>query len=1003
MRIVLPFSFAFLFLALAADAQLSSNAYRALGQPNLIQNSLNMVQGTELYQPAALALDTRGASTHIYIADELNSRVLGWTDTAAYQIGDPPAVVLGQAGPQFTNGLGNRSVGAPVGLAVDPATGHLYVADALNNRILRFPAPFSNLTNFVPDAVIGQADFTTTGAGNSASALNQPRGMVFDAAGNLWVADTGNNRVVRFPAPVLDGRSSPQADLVVGQKDFGFSAANAGGNISASGLNSPRAIAFDQQNNLYVSDFQNARVLRFAGPVAASNPAATLVLGQVSFTSRVIANPPTANSMAGPAGLTVTANQTVYVAVPSENRALVFPLGSPANTVYGQATFNANTPNQSSQPLASRNGLYGPLDIKLDANGNVYIVDALNNRVLMYQGTSRSASEVWGQDDFTGNGKNKIKASSINSAYKIAIDYSKAPFPLYVSDTNNSRILIWKNSVTFQSGDPADLVIGQPNLTTAIPNVDNAAQTPTNTSLALPKGIAVDSVGNLYVADFGNNRVLHYPRPVDQPGRITPDFVLGQADFTSSKTAAASASTFQGPAAIALGPAGEVFIADSGNNRVLQFAPNPTTGASAIQVYGQPNLNSGAAPGSVSPQTLAGPTGIAVDSAYNLYVADTGANRVVVFVNTQGIRSNGAPAGVVYGQGSFATGGVGGGAAGLRAPLDVVVDNNGNVIVADSGNNRVMIFPSLILASPQGTPATYALGTATQNGLATPSSLSTPVGLLADRKNTLYVGDTGNNRVVHFLNFSLVANAAGFGVLSTVPVSPGSLATLKATVVPGQQGIAQAPWPNSLAGWQVTVNDTTTAPLYFVGPDAATPPNGQVNFQVPGAPPGMNRIAVRTSDTGELIAGGTFSVDTVRPGLFSQNSAGTGQGSILNQDLSLNAPGHAAARGSVAVLYGTGQGPVVPAVADGQPPSGLSYTITIPASDPPSCLAQNAICAVFGTGAFGVVQFSGLAPGFIGLWQINVQIPSNAPTGSAVPVHVVIDSRSSNTVTMAIQ
>ena len=113
---------------------MSSSAYRTLGPPNLTQNGLNLVQGTELYAPTALAIDTRNGATHIYICDLGNARVLGWNDTASYQIGDAPGVVLGQAGPQFTNGIGNHGFNQPVGLAVDPATGNLY-ADAGNNRI----------------------------------------------------------------------------------------------------------------------------------------------------------------------------------------------------------------------------------------------------------------------------------------------------------------------------------------------------------------------------------------------------------------------------------------------------------------------------------------------------------------------------------------------------------------------------------------------------------------------------------------------------------------------------------------------------------------------------------------------------------------------------------------------------------------------------------------------------------------------------------------------------
>src|SRR5262249_26889978 len=83
-------------------AQVSSSAYRVLGQPDMRRNGVNGVQGTELYSPLGIALDTRGGQTRIYVADSLNSRVLAWADVNSYQIGDPPALVLGQPGPQYS-------------------------------------------------------------------------------------------------------------------------------------------------------------------------------------------------------------------------------------------------------------------------------------------------------------------------------------------------------------------------------------------------------------------------------------------------------------------------------------------------------------------------------------------------------------------------------------------------------------------------------------------------------------------------------------------------------------------------------------------------------------------------------------------------------------------------------------------------------------------------------------------------------------------------------------
>src|SRR5439155_4505624 len=131
--------------------------------------------------------------------------------------------------------------------------------------------------------------------------------------------------------------------------------------------------------------------------------------------------------------------------------------------------------------------------------------------------------------------------------------------------------------------------------------------TPSPTSLFAPRAIALTADGALYVADAGNNRVLRYPRPVDQSGRITPDVVLGQTDFTSSNSAAVGPASLRAPSGLAVGPIGNLFVADSLNNRVLEFARSAATAAAAIRVYGQPGFNTSSPSSPVSAQTLSVP------------------------------------------------------------------------------------------------------------------------------------------------------------------------------------------------------------------------------------------------------------------------------------------------------------------------------------------------------------------------------------------------------------
>ena len=142
-----------------------------------------------------------------------------WADLNSYQSGDAPALVLGQPGAQYTSalGIGPKGLTNPLGVAVDPTTGNLYVADFGDNRVVRFPSPFVNLSRIEPDTVYGQPDFVAVTAGLSSSAMSGPRSVACDAAGNLWVSDSGNSRVLRFAASTLNSPAPVAADTVIGQ------------------------------------------------------------------------------------------------------------------------------------------------------------------------------------------------------------------------------------------------------------------------------------------------------------------------------------------------------------------------------------------------------------------------------------------------------------------------------------------------------------------------------------------------------------------------------------------------------------------------------------------------------------------------------------------------------------------------------------------------------------------------------------------------------------------
>ena len=234
------------------------------------------------------------------------------------------------------------------------------------------------------------------------------------------------------------------------------------------------------------------------------------------------------------------------------------------------------------------------------------------------------------------------------------------------------------------------------------------------------------------MADSGNNRVLRFRRPVDQTGRVNADLVLGQVDFTGS-SGGSGAGGLQSPSAVALGPDTAIFVADTGNNRVLEFAGGASSGDSAKAVFGQPSFNAALPPQSISAQTLSAPQGIYVTTSGDLYVADTGANRVLAFIDARNAPQAGAATSIVIGQYAFNVAAASAGANGLNFPRGVALDSIGNIYIADSGNNRVVIFPSLLSLALTGASASSVIGQGDLNGAApnwnTPDGLPTPEGV----------------------------------------------------------------------------------------------------------------------------------------------------------------------------------------------------------------------------------------------------------------------------------
>jgi uncharacterized protein (TIGR03437 family) len=233
-----------------------------------------------------------------------------------------------------------------------------------------------------------------------------------------------------------------------------------------------------------------------------------------------------------------------------------------------------------------------------------------------------------------------------------------------------------------------------------------------------------------------------------------------------------------------------------------------------------------------------------------------------------------------------------------------------------------------------------------------------------------------------------LVNAANLGNASTA----GSIVSLFGSgLASGIMKATGVPLPPALGTTSVQVNGIP-APLFYVSPT-------QINFQVPWEVSGQQHVSVTVTAGNQMSAPVSLNLAPLAPGIFATNGAGTGQGAVLIAgSSSLAAPvgfatgSRPAARGEYLSIYATGLGPVTSPPSSGAPSPGNS---------PPTTTTTPTV--LIGGASAPIVQFSGLAPGFVGLYQINVQVPPLATVGSQVPLVLLMGGVSSNTVTVAIQ
>ena len=966
---------------------------RVIGQDSVTITNVNpnLVEGREFDTPEGIALDTSVNPPALYVSDFGNNRVLGFKSATGFANGQPADLALGQPdlvttfaeGPSGTLATG---LSAPSGVAVD-AQGNVYVLDAGNNRILRFPKPFAQTGSQTPDLVIGQASFSTNGVnqgGISAATLALTNGrtplqafLAFDTSGNLWVSDAGNNRVLRFNANVLGSPASPgpAADLVLGQTDFEtgtYSTPDANALTSLNTFTTPSGIAFDTAGRLFVAESistRRGRILMWNPPFYPGQPASRLLAVDTNDPQ-----PPPINEFqlnVSPGGLFPIGNAIGAVDTVN-NRVLIFPPVEQwtPNTTYqaavavaGQSDFSSNSPNLGN-PAAGPSGFSLP-GAAAFFGSELYVADSFNNRVVVLpqKGTAFGpATRVLGQDLMTLNAPNLVEGREFNFGggngngfdAGVAVDLNSNPPHLYVADTYNNRILGYKDLRNVKTGAKADLVIGQPDFQQVLANYpSNDPNRPTASGLRLPTGLAVDPAGNLFVADSGNGRVLRFPQPFANytPSKLEQaTLVLGQSSFTSTKVTDPTDRTMAQPYGLAFTLAGGLLVSDAALNRVLYFRglANLTSGMPASLVFGQPDFNSSAGGSGIS--QMSSPRHISTDGSDRLYVADSGNGRVEIFDHAP-TGSPCQPAAQIL-------------TTGLRSPRAVYVSvSSSQIWVADAGGGAVRY------------PAFEQLALAGYTPNATVVDRGGPLALVEDAWGDLFVADAAQRVGIYYPGLGPV-NAANF--LYSKTLAPGMITALFTQGNFNQFGgqaarAATLPLPSQLNGVQVLLNGSPL-PLFYADPN-------QINFQVPmGAPQsGTADLQVVEPATGRILGDTTVGMTSVLPGIFTQAGNGIGAAAALNQDNTLNSQTNPAVQGSVITLFGTGQG----SIPGGPPDGNISNAPLKTPQAPQVIMGTNFVPAAN-------IQYFGLAPTLVGVWQLNVLIPDTVITLPTNPTQVVV-------------
>jgi uncharacterized protein (TIGR03437 family) len=796
----------------------------------------------------------------------------------------------------------SAQLNSPSGLALD-SEGNIYVADSLNNRIRRI-SPSGLITTV---AGTGARGYTGDGGPAASAQLDQPFGVAVDTVGNIFIADTGNFRVRKVSLAGI-------ITTVAGSAGIGA--------IS---------VTMDSSAALYIADpFQNViRKLTSDGII-------TTIAGNGSAGKDGDGGPALSAELNYPVGVVVDSAGNIYIGDQKNKR---------IRKIISSGTISTLTESVDA-----------PSGIALDTAGNLYVADGGDEvRSVGLIGGFRIAkiSPNGTVTRFAGNGTagfagddSPATGAQLHNPMSVATDNVGN---IYIADTGNSRV----RKVSSQGVISTVAGNGRPLQATS----EGATATETSVNVG---SIVLDGAGNLFIADYFFSTI----HKVSPGGIITT--VAGGGTGGIGDGGLATSATLQHPQGMAFDGNGNLFIADSGNSRIRKLS---TTSGIITTVAGNGDFGSAGDGGQATSAELGTPGAVAVDNNGTLYIAD---GYRVRKVSSTGVITTVAGTGAFHG--NQPTDNIGDGASATKAeinPYGITVDTAGDLYIVDGGHARIRkVTSDGIITSVAGKGFNGYSG---DGGIASSAGLA-PSNITVDPAGNLYIADNDAVRLLKPLDQPVLVTAVlDAATESVAPVAPGKVVVLYgAGLGPSTLAVNQ---PSNgkfgtMAGGTVVTFDGIPAPIIYAY-------STQVSVIAPYAISGSSTVQVKVTSQNGVSPAFSVSVADTAPSFFSANQTGSGQIAAVNVDGSLNDATHPVQVGGYVSLYATGEGQTTPGGTDGLLAAGPLYPHPV----------QPVQLSIGDVDATSYLTYAGAAPTLVaGLIQIVVQIPPGAQTGGYVPV-----------------